>query len=83
MSYPLRTLTASLVVSALLTQASYAQENLPESNRQKAQEEQKKAYEKANDEAYKAMIKRTQDVNANQKVDPWGNLRTPSASGNK
>ena len=61
-----------VVLGALLTQPSYGQA-LPESPRQKAQEERRKGEEKANDEAYKAMIKRTPD--ANKKVDPWGGLR--------
>ncbi len=82
MNHPMKTLAASFVIAALLIQTSYAQ-NLPEFDRQKAQEAQQKAYEKATDEAYKATLKRTQDVNAYQKVDPWGNLRTPSAGGNK
>jgi gas vesicle protein len=63
---------ASAVLAALLMQPSYAQ-SLPESPRQKAQEERKKADEKANDEAYKALIKRTPD--STKKVDPWGGLR--------
>jgi hypothetical protein len=60
------------VLLALLSQQSYAQA-LPESERQKAQEERKQEEQKANDEAYKAMIKRT--PSSNKKVDPWGSLR--------
>jgi hypothetical protein len=56
----------------LLTQPSYAQP-FPESSRQRAQEERRKEDKKANDEAYKAMMKRVPD--ANKKVDPWGGLR--------
>jgi hypothetical protein len=63
-------------MSALLTQASYAQP-FPESSRQKAQEEQKKADAKTTDEAYKAYMKRTPNID--KKVDPWGGLRAPSA----
>jgi hypothetical protein len=63
---------ACLVLLALLSQQSYAQ-TLPESERQKAQEERKQEEQKANDEAYKAMIKRT--PSSNKKVDPWGSLR--------
>jgi hypothetical protein len=77
----IRTLAAALVMSALLTPASHAQENFPKSDRQKGEEARKKAEEKANDEAYKATIKRTGNVH--QTVDPWGNLRAPSAGGNK
>ena len=60
------------VLSALLTQPSYAQP-FPEFSRQKVQEERKKEEEKSNDEAYKALMKRLPD--ANKKVDPWGGLR--------
>jgi len=80
-SFLVRRFTASLLISAVLTQASYAQDNLPMSERQKAEIARKKADEKSNDEAYQAMIKRTGDVN--RKADPWGILRTPPANGNK
>ena len=60
------------VLLALLSQQSYAQA-LPRSARQKAEEERKKEEQKANDEAYKAMIKRT--PSSDKKVDPWGSLR--------
>jgi hypothetical protein len=56
----------------LLSQQSYAQA-LPESEHQKAEEERKKEEQKANDEAYKAMIKRT--PSSAKKVGPWGSLR--------
>jgi hypothetical protein len=72
---------AVLLISALLTPACHAQENFPKSDRQKAEEARKKADEKANDEAYKATIKRTGDTH--RTVDPWGNLRGPAANGNK
>jgi hypothetical protein len=70
-----RKFAVCVVLLALLTQQSYAQ-SLPESPRQKAEEARKKADEKANDEAYKALVKRTPD--ANKKVDPWGGLRPSS-----
>jgi hypothetical protein len=70
-----------VVLSALLTQPSYAQE-FPESARQKAEEARKKADEKATDEAYKSMMKRAK--NTNRKVDdPWGGVRTPPANPGK
>jgi hypothetical protein len=81
MRYLVRRVAASIVGLALLTQVCYAQENFPESERQKAETARKKAEEKANDEAYKAMLKRAPV--ANQKVDPWGSLRTPSTKNNK
>jgi hypothetical protein len=81
MNCNVRKLTVSLVVVAILTQVSHAQENFPESERQKAETAKKRAEEKANDEAYKATLKRAPV--ANQKVDPWGNLRTLSPNNNK
>ena len=72
-----RKLAVSVVLSALLMQPSYAQP-FPESERQKAAEEQKKAQEKETDEAYKSMMKQT--GKPNRKVDPWGSVRTPSAN---
>jgi hypothetical protein len=59
-----------------LAQPSYAQP-FPESSRQKAEEERKKQETKGTDEAYKALMKRMPDVK--KEVDPWGNLRAPSA----
>ena len=81
MIYLVRKVAASLVVSALMTQGSYAQDNFPESERQKAEIARKKADEKAADEAYKSTMKRAPVVK--QKADPWGSLRKPSANGNK
>jgi hypothetical protein len=75
-----RSLAASLLIAALLIPAAHAQP-FPESDRQKAEEAAKKGQEKANDEAYKEMLKHTHG--AAKTVDPWGNLRTPSPNGNK
>jgi hypothetical protein len=69
-----------VVLSALLTQAVYAQP-FPESEGQKAEEARKKAAEKDTDEAYKSLMKHM--PNANKKVDSWGGLRTPSANSAK
>ena len=63
----MRIFAVSVLVLAMLTQPFNAQA-LPESSRQKAQEERKKADEKANDEAYKALMKRLPD--SDKKVDP-------------
>jgi hypothetical protein len=74
------------VISALLTQGSYAQglpdmQEFPASSRQKAAEELKKAQEKAADEVYEAMVKRVKPTKTpDKKFDPWGGLRTPSAN---
>ena len=75
-----RKFAVSMVLSALLTQLSYAQP-FPESERQKAEEARKKAAEKATDEAYKSMTKHT--GKPDRKADPWGSVRTPSANQGK
>ena len=75
-----RKFAVSVVLTAFLTQSSYAQPFL-ESDRQKAAEARKKADEKATDEAYKATMKNA--PNTNKKVDPWGSLRAPSVSPDK
>jgi len=84
----MRISTAALIVSALLTQVSYAQESLiqdsptPLTEDEKAAIERHKQDEKADDEAYKSTIKRLPD--ATQKVDPWGGVRpAPTVTGNK
>jgi hypothetical protein len=71
-----RKFALSVLFLLLLAQPSYAQ-SFPESSRQKAEEERKKQEMKGTDEAYKALMKRTPDVK--KEVDPWGNLRAPSA----
>jgi hypothetical protein len=75
-----RKFTAAAIISALLTQACYAQAP-PPSESQKAEMAKKKAEQKANEEAYRATIKRMPD--SDQKVDPWGDMRAPAANGNK
>jgi hypothetical protein len=78
-----RKFAAFAVVSALLTQIAYAQglpdmQELPESGRQKAAEELKKAREKAADEVYESMAKRAKPPKTpDKKFDPWGGLRAP------
>jgi hypothetical protein len=74
-----KSLAGSLMIVALLAPASHGEE-LPKSERQKAAEARREADIKATDEAYKATMKRTQDVK--KTVDPWGNLRTPRAGSN-
>jgi hypothetical protein len=75
---------ASIAISALLTQTSYAQHASgapPASDSQRAAEAKHKAEEKANDEAYRESMKRIPVPD--RKVDPWGGLRTPSTDGSK
>ena len=73
----LRKFAVFAVLSALLTQPSYAQP-FPESERQKAEEARKKADEQAIEEAYKSQMKRAPTTN--KKVDPWGGLRAPPSA---
>jgi hypothetical protein len=82
-----RSFAISAVLSALLTQLSYAQQ-FPETERQKAEETREKAQEarkkadrQATDEAYQSMVEQT--PHTNKKVDPWGGLRAPSANPGK
>ena len=72
-----RKLAAAVILSALLTQPSHAQ-SLPASDSQKAAEASKKASDEATDKAYKAMMNRAGKTD--NKVDPWGGIRTPSAT---
>lgn len=75
---------AAIAISALLTQASYAQQHSgapPPSDSQKAEESKRRAEEKANDEAYRDAMKRTPAPD--RKVDPWGGLRAPSTDSGK
>jgi hypothetical protein len=86
MSEKPRKFAAALIISALLTQASYARGldapgQAPESASQKAEAAKQRAEEKETDEAYKATLKRFPA--SDKKIDPWGGLRTPSDSGGK
>jgi hypothetical protein len=78
-SVPVRTFAAALLFCSLAAPIAHAQE-LPMSERQKADIARQKAYEKATDEAYQAAIKRSRDVKQ-KAVDPWANMRAPSTSG--
>lgn len=78
---------AMVAISAMLASISYAQapvggpEPVPQSEDEKIEAAKQKAFEKDTDTAYKSTLKHLRD--SNQKVDPWGGLRTPSAAGNK
>jgi ribosomal protein L9 len=80
-----RKFALSVFLSALLTQASYAQmadmQEFPKSSRQKAAEEREKAQEEKAQEAYEAMLKQVKPVEIpDKKFDPWGGLRAPPAN---
>jgi hypothetical protein len=80
MSNFVRIFAAAFMGCCLATHTARAQE-LPMSDRQKAQIEQHKAFEKATDQAYQAAMKRSRDVKPKAPVDPWANVRAPSAGG--
>ncbi len=74
---------ASALLSVLTVQLSYAQQQFPETERQKAEEDRdrvqaarKKANQQMIDEDYRSLMEQT--PSATKKVDPWGNLRAPS-----
>jgi hypothetical protein len=72
-----KTFTATLITTVLLTQVSFAQPILGLSPKEKAKLEEKQALDKDTDKAYKSTLERIPDAAKN--TDPWGNLRAPSA----
>ena len=81
MNVLVRTFAAAFMVCFLAAHAARAQE-LPMSDRQKAEIARQKAYEKATDQAYEAAMKRSHDIRPKAPVDPWANVRAPAAGGN-
>jgi hypothetical protein len=76
----LRPLSLAMVAAVLLMQASYAhaQHGSPPSGpseKEKAKAEEKRAFQKDTDEAYKSTLSRIPDAKQ-PKVDPWGSMRT-------
>ena len=75
-----RTLIFMAVIAAvLLMQMPYlhAQHSSPPaglSEKEKAKLQEKRAFEKDTDEAYKSTLRKIPDVK--QKVDPWGSMRS-------
>ena len=75
-----RRFSIAVVVTVLLMQAPYAlaqHGSAPAgpSEKEKAKAQEKRAFEKDTDEAYKATLGRIPDAKQ-QKVDPWGSVRT-------
>src|SRR5215510_6385230 len=75
----LRPFSVAVVAAVLLMQPPYAdaQHASPPtgpSEKEKAKMQEKRAFEKDTDEAYKSTISKIPD--AKQKIDPWGNMRT-------
>ena len=76
MRCPVKTVTATIITTVLLTQMSSAQPIPGLSPKEKARLEEKQARDKQTDKAYKSTLERIPDANKN--TDPWGNLRAPS-----
>lgn len=74
-------LVAALMTSALSMPAAEAQPIPGMSPKEKAAAEKKSAEEKANDRAYKSSLGNI--PNAKKNDDPWGGVRTPSATEKK
>jgi hypothetical protein len=77
----LRRSSIAMVAAVLLMQAPYADaqhSSAPAgpSEKEKAKAQEKRAFEKDTDEAYKATLSKIPDAKQ-QKVDPWGSVRTP------
>jgi hypothetical protein len=75
----LRLIYIAVMAAVLLTQAPYVHaqhKSAPEglSEKEKAKLQEKRAFEKDTDEAYKSTLSKIPD--AKQKVDPWGGMRT-------
>jgi hypothetical protein len=69
----------AVIAAALLMQmpSLHAQHGSPPSGlseKEKARLQEKRAFEKDTDEAYKSTLSKIPDVK--QKVDPWGSMRT-------
>ena len=67
---------ALLLVQAPSAHAQRASPSQGPSEKEKAKIQEKRALEKDTEEAYQATIGRMPDVKQ-QKVDPWGSIRTP------
>jgi hypothetical protein len=70
----LMVVAAVLLMQAPCAHAQHKSAPAGPSEKEKAKAEQKRAFEKDTDEAYKATIGRIPD--AKQKADPWGSMRT-------
>jgi hypothetical protein len=76
----LRSFSIVVVAAVLLMQPShtYAQHGSPPSGpseKEKAKAQEKRAFEKDTDEAYKSTLSRIPDAKQ-PKADPWGSIRT-------
>jgi hypothetical protein len=76
----LRPFSVAVVAAVLLMQAPYAYAQhgsapVGPSEKEKAKAQEKRAFEKDTDEAYKATLGKIPDAKQ-QKVDPWGSMRT-------
>jgi hypothetical protein len=76
----MRPLSMAAIAAVLLMQAPYAHAQhsaapTGPSEKVKAKAQEKRAFEKDTDEAYKSTLSKIPDAKK-QTVDPWGNMRT-------
>jgi hypothetical protein len=76
----LRLFSITVLAAVLLAQTPYAQAQhmsapAGPSEKEKAKAQEKRAFEKDTDEAYKSTLSKMPDAKQ-QKVDPWGSVRT-------
>ncbi len=72
--FSIAVVAAVLIVLAPNAYAQHKSATAGPTEEQKVKAQEKRAFEKNTDEAYKSTINRIPD--AQQKVDPWGNMRT-------
>ena len=72
--FPIVVIAAALMMPASFAHAQHGSPPAGPSEKEKAKMQEKRAFEKDTDEAYKSTIGRIPD--AKQKVDPWGSIRT-------
>jgi hypothetical protein len=72
--FSMAVVAAVLLIQPLYAEAQHASPPTGRSEKEKVKMQEKRAFEKDTDEAYKATISKIPD--AKQKVDPWGSMRT-------
>ena len=72
--FSLAVVAAVLLIQPFYADAQHASPPRGPSEKEKAKMQEKRAFEKDTDEAYKSTISKIPD--AKQKIDPWGNMRT-------
>ena len=72
--FSMAVVAAVLLMQPFYADAQHASPPTGPSEKEKAKIQEKRAFEKDTDEAYKSTISKIPD--AKQKIDPWGSMRT-------